>query len=44
MLGPMMRQLRAAMIEALQQDYIRTAMAKGLAPFWVLYKHACVSR
>ncbi len=41
MLGPMMRQLRAAMIEALQQDYIRTAMAKGLAPFWVLYKHAC---
>lgn len=40
MLGPMMRQLRAAMIEALQQDYIRTAMAKGLAPFWVLYKHA----
>src|SRR5690606_4657339 len=40
MLGPMMRQLRAAMIEALQQDYIRTALAKGVSPFWVLYKHA----
>lgn len=31
---------RASMIEALSADYIRTARAKGLSEFIVLYKHA----
>ncbi len=31
---------RASMIEALQQDYIRTARAKGVAERWVIVKHA----
>ncbi|MEM0370887.1 MAG: ABC transporter permease [Pyrobaculum sp.] len=34
------RFLRAAMIETLSQDYIRTAKAKGLRPRLVIYKHA----
>lgn len=31
---------RASMIEALQQDYVRTARAKGVAERWVVLKHA----
>lgn len=34
------RQLRSSMIEVLQQDYIRTAEAKGLGPGQVVLKHA----
>lgn len=35
-----MRQIRAAMIEVLNQDYIRTARAKGLKENTILYNHA----
>ncbi len=35
-----MRMTRAAMLEVLSQDYIRTARAKGLAKRAVVYKHA----
>jgi len=35
-----MRLTRAGMIEVLSSDYIRTARAKGLRPFVVLFKHA----
>ncbi|MCX6081043.1 MAG: ABC transporter permease [Chloroflexi bacterium] len=31
---------RSSMLEALQQDYIRTARAKGLAEKWVVLSHA----
>ena len=34
------RYLRASMIGALREDYIRTARAKGLPPGAVLYRHA----
>lgn len=34
------RQMRAEMIEALGADYARTARAKGLAPWQVVFKHA----
>lgn len=34
------RLTRTSMLEVLQQDYIRTARAKGLSNFKVLYKHA----
>ncbi len=34
------RLTRAEMLEVLQQDYIRTAHAKGLANFRILWKHA----
>jgi peptide/nickel transport system permease protein len=34
------RQLRGSLIDALQQDYVRTAVAKGLSPFGVVWKHA----
>jgi peptide/nickel transport system permease protein len=34
------RLTRAAMLEVLQQDYIRTARAKGLPPFVVQFRHA----
>lgn len=40
LIGPMMRQLRAALIDVLHQDFVRTAMAKGLSPVVVFYKHA----
>jgi peptide/nickel transport system permease protein len=33
------RYTRGAMVEALNEDYIRTAKAKGLAPRSVVYKH-----
>lgn len=35
-----MRLTRAGMMEVLSSDYIRTARAKGLKPFTVLFKHA----
>ena len=34
------RLMRSSMLEVLGQDYIRTARAKGLSPFWMLFKHA----
>jgi len=34
------RQVRGAMIDTLEQDYIRTARAKGLSPLAVVGKHA----
>ena len=34
------RQIRASMIETMQQDYIRTAIAKGCTNRQVIYKHA----
>ena len=38
--GSHTRYVRAAMIETLRQDYIRTARAKGLKPMRVLFGHA----
>ena len=38
--GGLLRFTRAAMIEALRQDYIRTARAKGLGPYGVVAGHA----
>jgi peptide/nickel transport system permease protein len=38
--GSLLRFTRAAMIEALRQDYVRTARAKGLGPFGVVVGHA----
>lgn len=35
-----MRMTRAAMLEVLHQDYVRTARAKGLAPVKVIARHA----
>jgi ABC-type dipeptide/oligopeptide/nickel transport system permease component len=34
------RMTRAAMLEVLGQDYVRTAKAKGVAPFTVVVRHA----
>jgi len=34
------RQLRSSMVETLQQDYIKTARAKGLSERKVVWKHA----
>lgn len=34
------RLIRSSMLEVLSQDYIRTARAKGLAPFRILWRHA----
>ena len=39
-LGGIIRYVRAAMIEVLQMDYIRTARAKGLPEKVVIYSHA----
>ena len=39
-LGSMLRYVRAAMIDALGMDYIRTARAKGLKEKVVIYSHA----
>ena len=36
----LMRLTRAGMIDALESDYVRTAWAKGLRPFTVLFRHA----
>ena len=38
--GVLMRHTRAAMLSALAQDYVRTARAKGVAPAWVILRHA----
>ncbi|WP_374723157.1 ABC transporter permease [Peribacillus tepidiphilus] len=41
--GPMAiiaRLTRTSMLEVLTQDYIRTAKAKGLSPFKIVFKHA----
>lgn len=34
------RMTRSSMLDTLRQDYIRTARAKGLGPFKVVFKHA----
>lgn len=34
------RMTRASMMEVMKSDYIRTARAKGLRMFWVVYKHS----
>jgi len=34
------RMTRASMLEVMRSDYIRTARAKGLSQFFVIYKHA----
>ncbi len=38
--GVIARQTRSSMLEALQQDYVKTARAKGLRETIVIYKHA----
>jgi ABC-type dipeptide/oligopeptide/nickel transport system permease component len=40
LLGPLARMVRAAVLEVLRQDYVRTARAKGLAEWRVVYLHA----
>ncbi|MFN8638514.1 MAG: ABC transporter permease [Dehalococcoidia bacterium] len=35
-----MRMIRTTMLEAMREDYVRTARAKGLAEMSVIYKHA----
>jgi len=37
---PIMRLVRAGMMEVLSSDYVRTARAKGLSPASVIFKHA----
>ncbi|WGF86789.1 ABC transporter permease [Marinivivus vitaminiproducens] len=39
-LGPLIRHTRAAMIEALRQDYVRTAQAKGASRARIVLGHA----
>ncbi|WP_017755472.1 ABC transporter permease [Calidifontibacillus oryziterrae] len=34
------RMTRSSMLEVMRSDYIRTARAKGLSNFWVVYKHS----
>ena len=38
--APIARQLRGALIDVLDQDYIRTASAKGLRQRSIVFKHA----
>ena len=40
MAGTNIRYIRSAMLEILQQDYLRTAKAKGIGRFLVINKHA----
>lgn len=40
MAGTNIRYIRSAMLEILQQDYLRTARAKGIGRRLVIYKHA----
>lgn len=40
MAGSNIRYIRSAVLEILQQDYLRTAWAKGIGRFKVIYKHA----
>ena len=35
-----MRYMRSSLLEVLNQDYVRTARAKGVKEFWVIVKHA----
>ena len=35
-----MRYMRASLLEVLNQEYVRTARAKGVKEFWVIMKHA----
>lgn len=35
-----MRLMRSSMLDVLGQDYMRTAKAKGVKPFWCMFKHA----
>ncbi len=35
-----MRYMRASMLEVMNQDFVRTARAKGVPEFWVMVKHA----
>lgn len=37
--GNVIRYIRSAMLEILQKDYLRTAKAKGIGRFKVIYKH-----
>lgn len=39
-MGIATRMTRASMLEVLPLDFVKTARMKGLAEFWVLYKHA----
>ncbi|MDQ0175710.1 ABC transporter permease [Bacillus chungangensis] len=34
------RMTRSSMLEVMRSDYIRTARAKGMSMFWVVYKHS----
>lgn len=34
------RMTRSSMLEVMRSDYIRTAKAKGMSMFWVVYKHS----
>ncbi len=38
-LAVIMQLTRSSMLDVMSQDYVRTAKAKGLNPFWVLIKH-----
>lgn len=40
MAGSNIRYIRSAVLEILQQDYLRTAWSKGIGRFKVIYKHA----
>jgi peptide/nickel transport system permease protein len=40
LLPPIMRYTRSSMLDALAQDYVRTARSKGLSESLVLYRHA----
>ncbi|WP_181779581.1 ABC transporter permease [Pseudonocardia pini] len=39
-LAELTRQARGSLIDALEEDYVRTARAKGLGRFWTVGKHA----
>lgn len=39
-LGILIRQMRSSMLEVLEEDYIRTARAKGLLTYQVIIRHA----
>lgn len=39
-IGSWIRYMRSSMVEVFQEDYLRTAKAKGLRPFSVIRKHA----
>ena len=40
MTGWNVRYIRSSMLEILEQDYLRTARAKGVREFWVIHRHA----